>query len=337
MGSIVRPFLAPKVSRFQGSVQRLSFQISYVISPQVMMTVYIIQIAGCIFLALMAAWWMIPLSITYLFRISPPVIIKQVYSIITMYGLWLGVNIIYFKELEGSIQEYSERIFAQGLVAGRVHLMLVAVLVSLFFILANLTRSYYSLNKIEDEHDNSPIRSLIARLPVPAKILEAMLRLFLFLTIIAVVKSISSINQDIPNSGSLFSVEAFRFHLDNFWHRTSLYYILLLAWDLTILGANWKARTHSDAKYIGDFLKKQAFPVHLSGLAVSILMCLPRHSVQLSTYVDVFCLLAVGSAIVGCVFLSLSLLKYIKLLTKRSESALPPPPIGQTVESEASS
>jgi hypothetical protein len=264
-----------------------------------------LKILGFLFVAIMAVCWIRP-SFRYLFQETPPAIVTSAYSFITIYGLLLGLHIIYFKELEGSIQQYLENIFQNGVLSGRTSLVLAAVFVSLCFVLANLTRSYYNLHNIENARDGSALRRLICEFRSGAKVFEGTLRFLMFVTIVLITKQIASINKEIPNSGSLPSVKAFRNYFDGFWHLTTSYYILLIVWDAVIWVGNRHRGSTGDSRAILKVVWLQALPVHIAGLIVSLMLCLPRHFAGLAPYVDLCSLVALLAAIVGCVFLIVS-------------------------------
>ncbi|HEV8040404.1 MAG TPA: hypothetical protein VGP62_16165 [Bryobacteraceae bacterium] len=264
----------------------------------------IVKIIGFLFVACMAVCWIRP-SLWHLFHEKPSAIVRSAYSFITIYGLLLGLHMIYFKELEGSVQQYLENIFQDGVLSGRTSLVLAAVFVSLCFVLANLTRSYYNLYKIEDEQDGSAIRFLISGFGRGARIFEGLLRFSMFVSIVLITRKIASMNKEIPNSGSLLGVEVFRDLFDGFWHLTRNYYLLLIVWDAVIWIGNKRAPS-VDSGSISKVVWVQAVPVHVAGLVVALMMCLPRHIKELSPYVDLCSQIALIFAIIGSIFLALS-------------------------------
>ncbi|MGE5648297.1 MAG: hypothetical protein ACM336_21165 [Acidobacteriota bacterium] len=297
-----------------------------------------LKVIGFLFVAFMAVCWIRP-SFRHLFHEIPPAVVRWAYSVLTIYGLLLGLKLIFLKELEGSVQQYLEEIFLPGISAGRTPLVLAAVFVSLFFVLANLTRSYYNLHRIEDDNEDSALRALIKTLSGPAKGIEVLLRLFMFAIIAYLTKTIASIDREIPNSGSLLSVEAFRAQFDTFWHFTRHYYVCLLLWDGIIwyairpLPAGTSKTTNSRLLWI------QAVPVHSAGLVVSLMMCLPRHSKALSVYADLCSMVAFIAAVGGCVLLLISAILEAPTVfgSLRSPKSTPAPqiPAAASAESEA--
>lgn len=274
-----------------------------------------IKITGFLFVVLAAIGWL-PRYMRELFRQHPAPIIRLAYFAMTIYAIVLGVGIIYHSALEQSVSRYLETIFIQGQAApDRLPVVLAAVIISLCFVLANLSRSYYSLHRIEDD-DTYVIRKLLGLINGKLMLVETFLRIGMFVAIMFLIQVIQAIHAEIPDSGSLLVVGVFRYYFKTFWLWLGVYYILLLGWDATIWFTNRRI-TSVDSNVVLTILYWQAIPVHLSGFIVALMVILPTYMSPLSRYVDWFYLAALFAALCGSAFLFGSLLFDSRSLWRR--------------------
>ncbi len=255
---------------------------------------WVIQLARFLagaFILWMALSWVLPAS-EYMLKKSPVAIVRYAYSFITIYGLAVGLYIMWSENLESSLEGDGQEIFLKGLsFDSHMGVMKLAVFLALSFVLGNLARSYSNLHRIEEQLD-FPLGIRIASFKGRIKVAELLLRLAMLVTILFLTAAIVAIRT--ASRGQ--KLEGFRTAFDHFWHLAQTYYVLLIVWDIVIYLGNRLDGTQL-TKTVNSILRSEALPVHIPGLAVSLCMCLPRHFLKLSAAADLFDYLALSLAV----------------------------------------
>lgn len=255
-----------------------------------------------LFLGVMGLCW-IPPVIQHVAKSSPPAFMRCVYSVMTVLGLFLGVRLLTHRALRESFSQYLYQCFLDGMVPGRLTMVLFVTSLAMAFVIGNVARSYFNLHRVEEDDDPFPLRTIIARLRNGMKVLEFLLRVSMFVLILGLTNTIRLIRDQIPDSGATFNVFAFREQFYSFWHFSLAYYVVLLAWDTVIWLHRNRAEDKASAQSARGILMWQAIPVHGLGLFVSTLMSLPGHGRTLALNLDLFYAFAGGMALLGWGFL----------------------------------